>query len=529
MSTVASAPRPLRPASLDEIDAEIYRRSLRDFIAAAWPVVQPDPYQHNWHIDAVCEHLEACTRREIRRLIINVPPRTMKSRAVSVMWPAWSWLTDPSSRWLFASYSGDLSLEHAVESRSLLESQGGREEGGTLLERLGYRGLVRLLGAEWELAGDQNVKSRFRNTAGGARQSTSVTAKVTGFGGDFIVADDPHNVMEIPSEAQRERVLRWWDQAMSSRMNDPRSGVRVIVMQRLHEKDLTGHLLAGEGDYQHLCLPMEYQPSHPFVWPEDPRTEPGELLWPERMGEEEVRQYALELGSAGYAGQYQQLPAPASGGIWKKPWWRRYAEAELPVLWDVIAASWDCAFKKRSDSDFVVGQLWGRRSANYYLLAQVRAQLSFTETKKAVAALQRWAAARGVRPHATLVEDKANGTAVIDELRSTIEGMIPIEPEGGKEARAHAVSPTIEAGNVHLPAGGTIPAPLAPGGLWEPTAVEDFIAEAAAFPRGTNDDQVDATSQALNWMAGRAVIPSEPDPNEPEVPSETADLLERRW
>ena len=230
---------------------------------------------------------------------------------------------------MYASYSGVLSSTHSLICRRLIRSRGIRGRPGvdpraddralTLIERIGYRGLVELVfGVEaWGLCGDQNRKRRFDNTRTGFRLATSVGGSVTGEGGDVLVLDDPHKPDEAQSEAMRERVLDWHDSTWTTRLNDAATGVQVVVMQRLHERDLTGHLLE-RGGYEHLCLPAEYEPSHPFVWPRDPRTEPEEVLWRDKWNEGWLAEKQTELGCYGYAGQYQQRPAPAEGGIFKR-------------------------------------------------------------------------------------------------------------------------------------------------------------------------------------------------------------------
>ena len=482
-----------------EIEAERCRRSLRSFIAAAWPVVEPaTPFVGNWHIDAIAEHLEAATRGEIRKLVINIPPRHMKSLQVSVFWPAWVWLTHPERRFLFGSYALELSTKHSVICRRLVSSGGVRPRPGeeahgrTVLERIGYRGLVETLeGPEaWSLCGDQNLKRRFENTRTGMRLATSVGGSVTGEGGDFLVLDDPHKPDEVGSDVLRARTVDWHDSTWTTRLNDAATGVQVIVMQRLHEADLTGHVLE-RGGFEHLCLPAEHELSHPFHWPDDPRTEPGEVLWP-KWGEPYLAEKQVELGSYGYAGQYQQRPSPAGGGIFRRDWWRIYLPGELPAP-RMLVASWDMTFKDSDGSDYVVGQLWLRDLADRYLVAQIRARLDFTQTLAAVRALDTYARRRwpGVAL-ANLVEDAANGPAVVSTLRREISGLRAVRVRDGKEGRAHAVVPEVEAGNVHLPED-VIPAP--PG--YRETRTEELIEELAAFPRGAHDDQVDAMTQAL--------------------------------
>jgi predicted phage terminase large subunit-like protein len=494
--------------SLDELAAERCRRSLSRFIREAWPILEPaTEFVHGWHIDVVCEHLEAVSSGEIRRLIVNVPPRSMKSITTAVCWPAWEWLTSPHLRWLFASYAESLSTRDSLSCRRLIQSKGGADE-GTLFQRLGYQGVLRLLSDEpWGLTGDQNAKLRYDTTATGFRLATSVGGMATGEGGDRIVVDDPLNPKQARSDLERASVNTWWSETMTTRFNNSRAG-GVLVMQRLHEDDLTGHLLQG-GGWHHLCLPAEYEPSHPFVYPAsrelasgrvlagDRRTTEGELLEPVRLSPEVLDDLRgpSGLGSYGYAGQMQQRPSPAEGGMFKREWWRRWTS--LPPRWSRVVASWDMRFSdsQKAASSFVVGQVWGCDGADRYLLAQIRGRLSFTESVKAVEALHAF------MPQATakLVERKANGAAVIDTLKSKIGGLIPIEPEGGKEVRAAAVEPFVEGGNVYLPQADFIPCPLG----FTASSVEDFIDEHAAFPNGSHDDQVDAMTQALNWLAHR--------------------------
>lgn len=409
----------------------------------------------------------------------------MKSLAVSVFWPTWEWLTNPSLRYVMASYALALSIRDNLKARRLIKSPWYQR-------RWGHR---------FQLTGDQNAKIRYETDKTGFRFATSVGGAVTGEGGDRIIVDDPHNVMEAHSDAIREATLEWWDQVMSTRLNDPKTGVQVVIMQRVHERDLAGHILA-QGGWHHLCLPAEYEPRvqveggleaapAPAARPQphdacpiaaDPRREPGELLWPARYGAAELAELKTRLGSYGAAGQLQQRPSPATGGIFLRHWWRFYTK--LPDLFDEMIQSWDCAFKDLKASDRVAGHVWGRLGADCYLIDRVSTQLSFTQTVDAVVTMtKKWPKAM-----AKLVEDKANGPAVIDTLKHKIPGLIPIEPEGGKLDRAHAVSPMMEAGNVYLPS-----PQLAP---W----VQEFIEICAAFPFGATDDDVDAMTQALRRL-----------------------------
>ena len=292
----------------------------------------------------------------------------------------------------------------------------------------------------------------------------------TGEGGDRIVCDDPHNVQEAESDAVRKATLDWWDMVMSTRVNDPKTSAMVVVMQRCHQRDLSGHLLE-KGGYEHLCLPAEYEGDRRVtsIGFFDPREEHGELLWPERFGPPELESLKRSLGSYAAAGQLQQRPSPAGGGIFKRHWFRYYqprganlppvevrlpdgtlrsiAPIDVPHHVEEQIQSWDCAFKDLETSDYVVGQYWGRIGSAYLLGDQVRARMDCPTTVKAVRAMtNRYPAAIG-----KLIEDKANGSAVVQMLAHEIPGIIPVTPQGGKVARASAISPLVEAGNVYLP------------------------------------------------------------------------------
>ena len=520
----------LTPAT-DQVveEASACVRNLRQFIRAGWHVLEPaTPYHHGWHIDAISEHLEAVTDGSIRNLIINIPPRHMKSLCVSVFWPTWEWLTKPETRWIFASYSSYLSRRDNGKALQLIESPWFQERwGGTV-----------------KIRHDSSAKARFENTRTGYRFATSVQGSLTGEGGDRLCADDPHNVRGAESAAIRNATLEWWDKAMSSRGNNPQTVAKLVIMQRVHEADLTGHLLA-QGGYEHLCLPAEYDgqrrqtsistlPSYqpdqattarhaslnateeprPFAadGSYDPRTEEGDLLWPDHFGRPELDELKLRLGPYATAGQLQQAPAPAEGGFLKRVWWRYWQfpgqqlppvtvktedgyemiePVTLPAAFDDVAQSWDMAFKGGQNSSYVTGQVWAKRGASKYLLDQLRDQMDMPQTLAAVRAL----VAKWPRAFAKLVEDKANGPAVIAMLRQEISGMLPMTwpiDLNNKEGRVQAVVPQIHAGNVFLPHPQLAPA-----------ITEGLINECASFPNGANNDQVDSLTQALlYWELG---------------------------
>ncbi len=480
--------------TLDDIDKELAQRSLSEYIRQAWHIVEPgNRYIHGWHIDAICEHLEAATRGEIRNLIINIPPRHMKSLITCVFWPTWLWTSKPETRWLFSSYGESLSIRDSLKCRRVIQSNWYQQRWGDV----------------FKLTGDQNSKIRFENDKTGYRLATGVGGLGTGDGGDFIIVDDPLKAADAHSTAEREAVIDWWDNTMSTRGNNPDKVVKVVIMQRLHEEDLTGHLLdkmKTDGlHYEHLCLPAEYEITNrkTSIGFADPRTEHGELLWPERFTPEAIGDLKSSMDAYAVAGQMQQRPSPDAGGIFKKKDWRYWRPrgvrlpsvkvqdedgsiieidaVELPATFEEMIQSWDLAFKETATSDFVAGQVWGRFQANYYMLDYYKERADINKTMDAIKAFTaKWPAAI-----AKLVEDKANGPAVISLLTAKVPGLIPVQPEGGKIGRAHASSPAVESHNVYLPH----PALHA----W----VDGFIESCAGFPNLANDDDVDAFTQAM--------------------------------
>jgi len=467
------------------VNAEIASRNLHWFVREAWHVVEPaTPFMDNWHIQAICEHLEAVTNGQIRNLLINMPPRSAKSTTVSVMWPMWEWITHPERQWMFASYALSLAIRDSVKCRRLIESPW-------------YQ---RHYGASFTMAPDQNLKSRYENDHRGYRMVISVNSGATGEGGDVIVVDDPHNVKDAPSQIIRQGTIEWWDSAISSRMNNPKTGAKVIVMQRVHEEDLSGHVIE-KGDYVHLCLPMEYEASRAHTtsigW-RDPRTEEDALLWPARFGPTEVASLKHALGPYEYAGQYQQRPTPKEGGTFK-PEWMGHRYQELPTLTRIIQAI-DSAFKTGVGNDFSVIATWGTDGVNYYLLGLWRARVAYPDLIHAVRdQYALWNTVDGYPGvQAVLIEDKASGQSALQTLqRETDLPVIAVNAVGTKESRADDVSPLFQAGKVWLPDPVVIDAP------W----VADFVDEHVHFPRAAHDDIVDTSSYALRYLAhGRNLL-----------------------
>ena len=463
--------------------------SLSAFVEHAWPHVWPNvPYMPGWHIDAICDHLEQVTAGDIRRLQIWVPPGSSKSTVVSIMWPAWEWTRDPWLRYITASYDQDLATDFAVKTRDLIRSEW-------------YQ-------ARWpevKLKRDQDLKKSYANTAGGARYATSPGGGGTGRHAHRILIDDPLNAKEVTSDAALEAVAEWHDGTITTRFADPKTGVEVIIQQRLDERDLAGHVLSLS-DWEVLCLPEEYEPDHPYAWTGDPRVEAGELLMPERVGPEEHATRVLALGAHRAAGQLQQRPSAREGAILKRSAWRFFParwleESEFQHLprFTAIVQSWDTAFKDRTANDYVAGGLWGQVGSDLYLLDMRVERMGLTKTKQAIRDMSSFAELRWPKlPIRVLIEKSANGVEIIAELKRELRGVIPVTASVSKVARAEAAEPALEAGNIFLPGMG---APDSPSGYDEsmtPAFAQGLIEECAVFPNGAHDDQVDMFTQAVN-------------------------------
>jgi predicted phage terminase large subunit-like protein len=483
------------------IELELVRREAKSlpldfaaFVEAAWPHVEAFPFRGGMHIDAICEHLQAAGERRIKSLVINMPPRAGKSTLCSVLFPAWLLARSPREELLFASYSASLATRDSVKTRTLIESDWYQERFPHV-----------------KLRDDQNLKTSFTTTQGGGRQMTSVGGTVTGLGGSFLILDDPLNAKEGESPVALETANVWFRESWYNRAaGDPEQTVRIVVMQRLHSNDVSAQAI--EMGWELLCLPMEFEEaSEPtsLGWV-DPRTEFGQLLWPEMYGPATVAKLKKAQGPYAFAGQYQQRPSPRGGGVIKKTWLRFWYDPALGVPepikvqndageWETlpqypfvlpkypqITASWDLSFKGGAKNDAVVGQAWATQGPNFVLVDQVRDRMDFPQTK---AAVRKQAA--DWRPMPTYIEEKANGAAIIAELRQEIPGIIPVTPMGDKYSRLAAVSALFEAGNVWLPHPHQKP--------W----VDHAIEEITVFPKFPTDDVVDCASQALAHMRQR--------------------------
>ncbi len=440
----------------------------------------------NWHVDVLCDALERVSRGTCQRLLVNIPPGTAKSLVAGVFWPAWEWASSPSLRYLTASYSDTLTIRDNLRVRDICDSAVFQDA----------------FGSEVVFRPDQNQKTRMDTLAGGWRIATSVGGRGTGEHPDRIVIDDPTNPKEAMSDVERQSANDWFDRTIATR-GVSRGARIVVIMQRLHEQDLSGHLLA-RGGWSHLCLPMRYEEGRSCG--EDPRTRAGELLWPSLFTEAKVLQLERDLGSYASAGQLQQRPSPAEGGLIKRAWWKWFppsrltnASERLPLRSIVISV--DTALKAKQTNDLSALGAWGGIGPDYYGLKVLAGRWDFSELLRQITGLYEWARETwpSVMPM-VVVENTAAGPDAVAELRTKIPGVIADTPRGEKTQRVHAILPAIEAGNVWLP-GRALPdgrVDVAMPGL--PSWVSPFIEECAAFPVGGHDDQVDMMTQALRRL-----------------------------
>lgn len=448
----------------------LLRRDLYAFTERCFYELNPTTtFSPNWHIEMVASALEACRSGEITRLIINQPPRSLKSHCVSVAFVAFLLGHDPASRIICASYGQELANKHAMDCRAILAS-----------------GWYQAIFPHTRLSPERQAVQEFMTTKQGFRLSTSIGGVLTGRGADIIVIDDPLKPDEALSDTQRKAVNDWFDHTLYSRLNDKRNGCIILVMQRLHEDDLVGHVLGVE-PWNVIRFPAiaEEDETHVIQTPYGTRRfqrRTGEALHPEREPLEVLKHLREAQGEYNFAGQYQQAPAPLGGGLVKAEWFKTYTAADVPAKFEKTVQSWDTANKPTELSDYSVCTTWGIREKHVYLLQVFRKRVGYPELKRAVREQ-----AEAFRPKTILIEDKASGTQLIQELVS--EGMHAVkkyEPTMDKIMRMNAVTSTIENGFAHLP----------DKAAW----LNEYLHELTSFPMGKYDDQADSTSQALDWF-----------------------------
>jgi predicted phage terminase large subunit-like protein len=503
-----NATRDLMRAELDRRrsreDADELSRDLRRFVREAWKVLKPaERFQSNWHIDAICDHLTAVSAGEILRLQIWVPRATMKSLNVSVLWPAWEWTTKPHLRYWTAVYELGLAGRLAGASRNVVVSDWYQLRWGHVFRML------------------KEGERYYSNNKGGTRLATAPGSTALGEHGHRIIIDDPINAAaaDATSRVTLEATNEWYDATVQGSKADPKRSAEVIIMQRLHENDLAAHAYEkAPEEWTILCLPERYEADHPFVWPDDPRSD-GDLLWPEHRGPKESELMAKSLGPYRSAGQMQQRPSAREGDLLKRYWWRFYDPRLFTddrmrrrrPRFAMVVQSVDAPTRDKESNDLIAIQAWGVAGADRYLLDLRKGHMSKDQAKRAIIEQARFVRNRRMFGHAShfvLIENAGYGPELIAELKRDLTGVQKVSPnrDGDKVIRAEGASSALESGNCFLP-GYRIGADelSMPDDDRNSADVTNFIDSCAVFPNGRYDDEVDAWSQAMNWITHRPV------------------------
>jgi predicted phage terminase large subunit-like protein len=428
-------------------------QDLACYAIAQWP-----SFELAAHHELIVSKLEAVERGEISRLMIFLPPRHGKSLIASTLFPGWYLGRHPEHHVIFTTYGQELSDDFGRRVRNSIMNQ-----------------VHQAIFPNCRLSEDSSAAHRFNTTEGGAYYAVGRGGPITGRGAHLFVIDDPlKDYQEANSETTRKALHEWFTSVAYTRLAP--GGSIVLIQTRWHEDDLAGWLLSSNVNerWEVLSLPAIAERDENF------RHE-GEALWPDKFPLPELERIRLAIGGRAWASLYQQRPAAAEGVIFKRDWWQFY-RPPLTVAMNRIVQSWDTAFKKGTENDFSVCTTWGVADNGYYLLHLWRGRVEFPELKRVLASLaEQW------NPNAILVEDKASGQSLIQELKlSTALPVIPFKVDSDKQTRAQAVTPLMEAGRIFLPES-------AP---W----VSDFVEEMACFPNGIHDDVVDSTTQALNYL-----------------------------
>lgn len=491
----------------EQIQAEKARRSFALFVKEAWHVIEPStPFVPGWHIDAICEHLTAVSSGQILRLLVNMPPRHAKSSIINVLWPTWTWLNNPSLRFLCGSYALNLATRDNLKCRRIIKSPWFQARYGHL----------------FILTKDQDAKMKFENDKGGYRMVTSVGSSTTGEGGDMLILDDPHNIDEKESDPMRESALDWFDNTWSTRLNDQQTGAMVVVAHRIHEQDVSGHILdTNDGEWVHLNLPAEYDPgsqcrtylpSGKEFWA-DPRTEEGELLWEARFPRPVIEKAKRRHGPMGYAALYDQRPTPAGGGTFQHKYERVFeithdsyllhtprGEVKAVLKADCeLFLSVDPAISEAQSADYMVIESWAKTPIKDLLLLHVhRGHWSHPDQQDEVEE-QFWARDNEF----AAVETVNYQHALFQDLINKGIPCRPFTPHKDKVSRAAAAAIWQQNGKIYF----------LKGASWLPELQKELY----KFPKAAHDDMVDALALASIVVRSRGPL-SDDSAYEDDIP-----------
>ena len=444
------------------------RKDLKKFLLRSFHELNPgSEYMDNWHIDLILEYLQAISNNEIKRLLINIPPRSLKSLCVSAVWPAWLLGHDPSKRIIVASYSKALSIKHSEDTRVIMQSDW-------------YQDLF----PEAIIAKGRNQQSKFVTTKHGFRFATSIGSTLTGEGADILIADDPQTPIQMRSSVQRERAIQWFEQTFSTRLNCRKKGAIIVVMQRLHPNDISGALLEKDL-WTHLKLPAISDDAQTIAFGSfQHQISAGEILHKNRISDSDMEMTKKELGSYAFNAQYQQNPLTTEGSIIKISWIKKYNDLPDGCI---IYQSWDCGAKTGELNDYTVCTTWGFYDNRYYLIDVFRGKFEFPDLKKNVMKMY-----DAFSPSAVLIEDKLTGHSLIQDIEySSSIPIIKIIPKTSKRDRLIGVSSMFEAGRVLI----------ASNKIW----LAELESELINFPSVKYDDQVDSITQFLIWMREKQI------------------------
>jgi len=490
--------------------------SFYEFIKHAWFYLEGRSYIDGWHVHAIAEHLQAIQELKIRDLLINLPPRVGKSLIVSALFPAWCWAIDPGLRFLYTSYSQQLSVRDAIACKRLIMSEWYQK----------------LWCHKFEFMPDVNNKLKFDNNKHGYRIASSVSGTITGQGGDIICSDDPNSVSEVHSETIRNSVNDWWDYTFSTRFCNAMTGRRILVQQRCHAKDLSGHIIAKDDpSWIHLCLPLEFEKSRRSVtiplpmsggkvWM-DPRKKEGELLWTEGINKIAVEKIKKNFNYDSYmiASQLQQRPSPAEGGILKLEWFKPWKQKDSPDF-EYILQSWDTALTSNVTSCYSACTTWGVFKdkggiSNIMLLSLFRERVEYPELRKMAIRLANNYEDVYIddpiigrnEPDLILIEAKVSGYSLLSDLMRANLPVMRFDPgkHGDKIGRCRIISHLMENGLVWLPTD-------APKHEYYTQESQMFLEAAITFPNDEANDIIDSMSQAFIRLTSTGWIINKEDP-----------------